>query len=348
MNKIPVTLTAHFIKENADFHYTSSDKRMSVWGWHQIILIEVSGIWTPDVTKYHLMELQRDFLNLKDKWKKVYAIIDLTRFAIQSEEFRHYVKTRWEKVFNRTDLVILFVEDNILRSTIRKSILQLIRKSKDIHISKDFPTVFDFISLSAYDNEPDKQDSLKSAQNYISDQLSKLAASKLIHIDDLVWDQRENDWQSEVHYLAVYIADERYALAFSQMELTFDQGTEIWERMILDKIKWFLLDYIPTKQPQRYRHLEAGKSWIETQLIKLSGRVKETGKASIKLEEWKNPDELRLARSSDQNQVSLDISLAGQEISLFFTASDVENCMNSKDIRDKLHRYLEAKLIYTK
>jgi hypothetical protein len=348
MDKTPATLTTNFIKENADFHYTSSDNRLSVWAWHQMVLVEVSGIWTPDVTKYHLMELQRDFLNLKKKWEKIFAIIDLSQFGIQSEEFRHYVKTRWEKVFNRTDLVILFVEDNALRYTIRRSILQLIKKSKDIHVFRDFQKVFDFISQYAFDKEPEKKNSLESAQNYISDQLSRLAASKLVHIDDLVWDQRENDWQSEVHYLAVYITDVRYALAFSQMELTIDQGTKIWERMIRDKLQWFLLEYIPTKQPQRYQHLDAGKAWIEAQLIKLSESMGGKRNISIKIENWQNPDDLQLARSSELKKVSLTIVIAGREESLLFTAHEVQECVKSKDIQDKISRYLEAKLIYTK
>ena len=219
---------------------------------------------------------------------------------------------------------------------------------QNIHIFSDCRKLFTFIAQHECENESNEPKSLKFAQDYIRDQLSSLAGSKHLDIDSLLWDQRENDWQSEIHYVAVYIADRRYALAFSQMELTIDQGTTTWERIILDKIQWFINDYIPTKQPQRYQHLDAGKSWIENQLTKHLQRMGKPSKVSINTEDWKNPDELRSARSSEKNNISLDITVEGHEISLYFTASEVENCIESKDIQDKISRYLEAKLIYMK
>jgi len=137
-------LTKHFIKENADSHYVSRDKRMRVWAWHQVLLIEISGTWTSETTEAHLDELWRYFLNLRQSWSKVFAIIACARFSIQSEVFRTQKANR-DNRFKRKDLVICLIDNNGLRRAIRSAIPQLVVKYENIFVFKNYNEIFDQI-----------------------------------------------------------------------------------------------------------------------------------------------------------------------------------------------------------
>jgi hypothetical protein len=121
-----------------DIHYFSHDRRMSVWIWHQIILIEVSGRWDPTIAEEHLDRLFDDFKHLRQQWNKIHSVIDLCNFEIQSVAFRIIVENYWAKFFNRSDLEIYFVENNALRRAIRAAILRLINRSHNVHLCKNY------------------------------------------------------------------------------------------------------------------------------------------------------------------------------------------------------------------
>ena len=87
---IPITLRA--LQKHARIHYITHDDRMSVWIWHQVIFIEVSGKWNPEVAKRHLDRLFDDFKYVRQHWTRAFSIIDLRRFEIQTAAFRAIVK----------------------------------------------------------------------------------------------------------------------------------------------------------------------------------------------------------------------------------------------------------------
>jgi len=155
MTDLSKMLTRHFIKENADFHYLSQDKRMLVWAWHQVLLIEISGTWTPEITKTHLDELWRDFVNLRQHWSKVFAIIGCNRFMIQSEVFRSHLKIDWDHRFKREDLVICLIDNNALRRAIRSAVPQLVGNYKNIFVFKNYNEIFDQIWMQILTEEVD-------------------------------------------------------------------------------------------------------------------------------------------------------------------------------------------------
>jgi hypothetical protein len=131
-------LTKKALQKHADLHYITHDRRMSVWIWHQVILVEVSGTWDPTITKRHLDKLFSDFSYVRQHWNRVFAIVDLHRFEIQTVAFRGVVKNYWAKQFNRGDLMVCFVENNALRRAIRAAMLKLITRSHNVHICTDY------------------------------------------------------------------------------------------------------------------------------------------------------------------------------------------------------------------
>ena len=134
-------LTKKTLKKEARTHYISHDRRLSVWVRHQVILVEVSGSWDPAVTRDHLDRLFDDFKYIRKHWNRVFAIIDLRRFEIQTAAFRVIVKNYWAQFFNRNDLVICFIENNALRRAIRAAMLQLITRSHNVYICRDYREV---------------------------------------------------------------------------------------------------------------------------------------------------------------------------------------------------------------
>jgi len=131
-------LSKKALKKHSEYHYFTHDRRMSVWIWHQVILVEISGTWNPEVAKGHLDKLFGDFSYVRQYWNRAFAIIDLHRFEIQTVAFRGVVKNYWAKQFNRSDLVICFVENNVLRKAIRSAMLKLIPRSHNVHICTNY------------------------------------------------------------------------------------------------------------------------------------------------------------------------------------------------------------------
>jgi len=134
-------LTKKAIKKKARIHYITHDRRMSVWIWHQVIFVEVSGKWNPEVAKRNLDRLFDDFKYVRQYWIKAFAIIYLHRFEIQTVAFRAIIKNYWAKFFNRSDLQICFIETNALRRAIRRAMLELITRSHNVHICRDYKEI---------------------------------------------------------------------------------------------------------------------------------------------------------------------------------------------------------------
>jgi hypothetical protein len=101
--------------------------------------------------------------------------------------------------------------------------------------------VIDHPKSSVFKTEGEKDprsisEKVRRAHLYIVEQLLDSAKSLIMRWE---WNERTNDWEANIHYLALYIGEERFALPFSLEELVLDQGSEKWERMILNKINGF-------------------------------------------------------------------------------------------------------------
>lgn len=187
-----------------------------------------------------------------------------------------------------------------------------------------------------------RQTPIKLSQQFIKDQLLRLSDQMNIKIDDLAWDQRVNDWKAEIHFLAAHIAGKRFSLPFNEIELTQDRGTENWKRIIIDKLNWFLTEDITVRKYNKYKHLDTGKSWIETKLRKILG----SKNMPMQIVEWRNPDEWRYDIPLRKGAVGLTLKIGGKQVLLVFTSSDLKACEKSSDIQNKLLKYIEAKLIF--
>ena len=141
MRDLSTEFTKKTIKKQARIHYITHDRSMAVWIWHLVIFVEVSGNWNPEVAERNLDRLFDDFKYVRRYWTKAFAVIDLHRFEIQTVAFRAIVKNYWAKFFNRSDLGICFIENNALRRAIRAAMLELITRSHNVYICKDYKEI---------------------------------------------------------------------------------------------------------------------------------------------------------------------------------------------------------------
>jgi hypothetical protein len=141
MRDLSKGITKKALQKHARIHYITHDGRMSVWIWHQVIFVEVSGRWDPAVAKKHLNRLFEDLSYVLQHYTRAFSIIDLHHFEIQTVAFRGIVKDYWARFFNRSDLEIYFIENNSLRRVIRTAMLQLITRSHNVHICKDYKEI---------------------------------------------------------------------------------------------------------------------------------------------------------------------------------------------------------------
>jgi hypothetical protein len=280
----------------------------------------------------------------------VFGLFDTNYLEIQSESFRRYMKEEWARLVDLEDLFLCIIEKKDMKRLIWKSIYQLLGIANKIQLFQNHKQAFLWLKKQT-NNEKGLPNtlvdstiltSLKVAQQYITDQLLILSKHMDIKIDDLAWDQRVNDWKAEIHFIAVYIAGKRFALPFNEIELTHDQGTENWKKMIRDKVNWFLTEELRLRKYNRYGQLDTGKFWIEDQLKKISGY----NNKPIQIVEWRNPDEWRYDIPLRKGAVGLTVKIAGKQLLLMFTVSDIEACEKSPDVQSKLRKYMEAKIVF--
>jgi hypothetical protein len=141
----PYALSKRLIKNQAKYQYTTFDNRMRVWIWNQIIMVEVSGDWTPEIVAHHLRLLWDDFIKARQKAQKVFLVVDCNQMKMQNEAFRHQLKTEWELLFNRSDVLVCLIEKNTVRRNIRQSIMKLLPGIKNIRTYRDHQQAFRLI-----------------------------------------------------------------------------------------------------------------------------------------------------------------------------------------------------------
>ena len=141
----PYLLSRRLIKKQAEYQYTTFDKRMRVWIWNQIIMVEVFSDWTPQNVSHHLRLLWNDFRKARQEAHKVFLVVDCNRMKIQNEAFRYQLKTDWELLFNRNDVLMCLIEKNTVRRIIRQSIMKLLPGIKNIRTYKDHQQAFRLI-----------------------------------------------------------------------------------------------------------------------------------------------------------------------------------------------------------
>lgn len=336
--------------ENADFHDLSMDHKCALWTWKNIVFIKATGIWSIEESHSYINRFWDMFTSLKKNWNTIYFLIDTNYMEIQSESFRRYMKEEWGRLADQEELSICIIENKDMKRLIWMSIHQLLGIADKIQLFKDHRQAFLWLDKKTnYEKglpnklvDSTRHTTLRVAQKYITDRLLSLLEQMDLKIDDLAWDQRVNDWKAEIHFLAVSIAGKRFALPFNEIELTQDQGTENWKKIIDDKVNWFLTEELTLRKYNRYRQLDTGKSWIEAQLRKISGPIKKT----IQIVEWRNPDEWRYDIPLSKGAVGLTVKISGKQLLLMFTLSDIQACENSPDVQSKLLKYIEAKFVF--
>jgi hypothetical protein len=103
-------LTALYVLQNADFQYVSKTRKWAVCGWRQVVYVMVSSSLTVDEARKCMEELWGAFIALKRQYIKIYAVLDLNRMDLNTEEFRQYMKEHWLHLLDRRDLAIVFVD----------------------------------------------------------------------------------------------------------------------------------------------------------------------------------------------------------------------------------------------
>jgi hypothetical protein len=83
------------------------------------------------------------------------------------------------------------------------------------------------------------------AQYFITHQLQTLSDNLFTQFG---WNQRRGDWGADLYHLAAYIGTRRWVLSFTFEELMEDHGSPEWERMLSDKIIWFI-DQVSSENP---------------------------------------------------------------------------------------------------
>jgi hypothetical protein len=136
--EVPEILTRRFIVQNCEYSIQSESRNWKAWVWHQIVLLKLIGVWDPEVYPNHFGDFWDIFCERKQHWDRVYFIIDANHMPIQSEEFRHYVKTNWQHLIEREDFCLCIVESKAMKRAIWGSIHRLLGIQTKIRLFRNF------------------------------------------------------------------------------------------------------------------------------------------------------------------------------------------------------------------
>jgi len=138
-------LSYRYIIENAERHFLSVDHKWMLWVWCNVVLIKPTGKWSPEDAEIYINQFFALFKSLKTTWPKVYYVLDMNSWELQTEEFRRYLRANWTKLFNREDLILCFVEAKAMKRIIWTSIFQLIDMQDRLFLFEDFSEAFAWI-----------------------------------------------------------------------------------------------------------------------------------------------------------------------------------------------------------
>jgi RimJ/RimL family protein N-acetyltransferase len=138
----PEKLTSQFIVQNVEYSLKSHSKNWKILVWRQIVLLYVSGVWDPELYPYHFSDFWDIFCERKQRWDRVYFIVDANNMPIQSEEFRNYVKTNWLHLIDRGDFQLCIVEQKAMKRAIWGSIHRLLGVQTKIRLFKNHDQAF--------------------------------------------------------------------------------------------------------------------------------------------------------------------------------------------------------------
>jgi hypothetical protein len=145
MGEEPERIDLRYLTENADRHYLSADHKWMLWIWRNIVLIKASGRWSADDAALYVNQYFNLFEGLRKTWPKVYFVMDMNSWELQTEEFRRYLKEDWVHLLYREDLGLCFVEGKAMKRLIWSSIFQLIGKQDRLFLFRDFTEAFAWI-----------------------------------------------------------------------------------------------------------------------------------------------------------------------------------------------------------
>jgi hypothetical protein len=147
--EIPARITEQFIAQNAEYSLRSHSKNWKALIWRQIVLLYMSGVWDPDLYPYHFSDFWDIFCERRQRWDRIYFVADANDMPIQSEEFRHYVKTNWLHLIERHDFQLCIVESKAMKRAIWGSIHQLLGIRDRVKIFKNHELALSWLSKKA-------------------------------------------------------------------------------------------------------------------------------------------------------------------------------------------------------
>jgi hypothetical protein len=146
--EIAEKITEKFIIQNAQYSLRSQSKNWRVLVWRQIVLLYMSGIWDPDSYPHHFSDFWDIFCERKQKWDRVYFIVDANDMPIQSEEFRNYVKTNWSHLIEREDFQLCITEQKAMKRAIWSSIHRLLGIQDRIKLFKTQDRALEWVRVN--------------------------------------------------------------------------------------------------------------------------------------------------------------------------------------------------------
>ena len=145
MDESTEKLTNNFIKKNAEYSLESSSHHWIAWIWGNIVLLAVSGTWPTQQYPHYFSDFWDIFCERKRNWNQIYFIVDANDMPVQSEEFRHYVKTNWQHLVEREDFCLCIVESKAMKRAIWGSIHQLLGLQNRIKMFKNCDRALEWI-----------------------------------------------------------------------------------------------------------------------------------------------------------------------------------------------------------
>jgi PAS domain S-box-containing protein len=126
--------------------HESPDKLWFLWVLQDVALWKVNEFQTIDSARKSMERIWEIFLSLREKYSKLYVIIDITEVPILSPEVRQYLLDEWIHLIDRDDLTLCLLDPDSFRRVIRNAMSSLAGKLDRFRFYKDLDSAFSFIN----------------------------------------------------------------------------------------------------------------------------------------------------------------------------------------------------------
>lgn len=116
-----------YLEKNFDYHYVSITGKWATWVWRNVALLRLTGAFTTEEADQLMKDCWSILMERKTAHAFLVAVVDITRFEVQTEEFRSYMKG-WDHLLDREDLQIVFITGTEMKAVIWHAIFVMIGK----------------------------------------------------------------------------------------------------------------------------------------------------------------------------------------------------------------------------